>query len=127
MPETAYSSSRYATRSASYGALLTQTMFLVAVAIGFFVAGSYVGADLSRNTAFGLTIAAVVVLFAQNFIPAARTGPFGMGVLFVVASLLGPRKLAARPPRPGRGAAPRGARAPPAARRLPPAGERRPP
>lgn len=89
MPETAYSHPRSTVGSASYGALLTQTMFLVAVAIGFFVAGSVVGQDLSRGAAFAMTIGAIAVLFVQNFIPSARSGPLGMGFLFVAATMLG--------------------------------------
>lgn len=96
MPETRSYSLPYAqTQRASYGAILSQTMFLVAVAIGFLVAGSYVGAGpgdaepLGQGAAMGCTIAAVVLLFAQAFIGSLRTGGAGMAILFIVALLLG--------------------------------------
>ncbi|WP_026911002.1 Bax inhibitor-1 family protein [Patulibacter minatonensis] len=95
MSDRSYSLPYAQTQRASYGAILSQTMFLVAVAIGFLVAGSYVGAgpgdaeSLGRGAAMGCTIAAVVLLFAQSFVGALRTGPAGMAVLFAVALLLG--------------------------------------
>ncbi|EHN12695.1 integral membrane protein [Patulibacter medicamentivorans] len=94
MPETYSLPTATATR-ASYGALLAQTMFLVAVAIGFTVLGSYFGGGpgdaepLSRGAAMGCTIGAIALLFASNFIGALRTGPPAMGVLFGAALLLG--------------------------------------
>ncbi|MGE4427655.1 MAG: Bax inhibitor-1 family protein [Solirubrobacteraceae bacterium] len=96
MPENsyAYPAAPSAAR-ASYGALLSQTMFLVAVAIGFLVLGSYVGGGagdaepLAQGTATGCTIAAFVVLLAQNFVPALRRGGLGMAILFGVALLIG--------------------------------------
>lgn len=96
MPNTSSYSLPYAqTQRASYGAILSQTMFLVAVAIGFLVVGSWVGAgpgdaeSLGRGAAMGCTIAAVVLLVAQNFVGALRSGGAGMAVLFVAALLLG--------------------------------------
>ncbi|WP_320669218.1 Bax inhibitor-1 family protein [Patulibacter defluvii] len=94
MPET-YSLSTATAQRASYGALLAQTMFLVAVAIGFTVLGSYLGGGpgdaepLSRGAAMGCTIGAIVLLFASNFISSLRSGPGGMAVLFAAALLLG--------------------------------------
>jgi modulator of FtsH protease len=96
MPETRSYSLPYArTQRASYGAILSQTMFLVAVAIGFLVVGSYVGAGpgdaepLGRGAALACTVGAVVLLFAQSFVGALRSGGAGMAVLFIVALLLG--------------------------------------
>lgn len=96
MPGTQSSTLPYAdTQRASYGAILSQTMFLVAVALGFLVVGSYVGAGpgdsepLGQGAATGLTIAAIVLLVAQNFVGALRSGGAGMAVLFIVALLLG--------------------------------------
>ena len=96
MPTSSSYSLPYAqTQRASYGAILGQTMFLVAVAIGFLVVGSYVGGGpgdaqpLSQGAAMGCTIAAVVLLFAQAFVGSLRSGGAGMAVLFIVALLLG--------------------------------------
>jgi FtsH-binding integral membrane protein len=95
MPGSSYSLPYASTQRASYGAILSQTMFLVALAIGFLVAGSYVGggpgdtAPIGQGAALACTVGAVVLLFAQSFVGALRTGPLAMGVLFVVALLLG--------------------------------------
>ncbi|MGX6449019.1 Bax inhibitor-1 family protein [Patulibacter sp. S7RM1-6] len=89
MPETTYSLPYSHARRASFGALLSQTMFLVALAIGFLVVGSQVGKDLTQGAAMGCTIGAVVLLFAQSFVGSLRSGTAGMGVLFVVALLMG--------------------------------------
>ncbi|WP_210495882.1 Bax inhibitor-1 family protein [Patulibacter sp. SYSU D01012] len=89
MPETTYSLPYSTARRASFGALLSQTMFLVAIAIAFLVVGSQVGQDLTRGAAMGCTIGAIVLLLAQNFVGALRTGAAGMGVLFIVALLMG--------------------------------------
>lgn len=96
MPDASSYSLPYAqTRRASYGAILSQTMFLVAIAIGFLVVGSYVGGGpgdaqpLGQGAAFGCTIAAVVLLFAQSFVGALRRGPIAMALLFAIALLLG--------------------------------------
>ena len=95
MPSSSYSLPYASTQRASYGAILSQTMFLVALAIGFLVAGSYVGggpgdtAPLGQGAAMACTVSAIVLLFAQSFIGALRTGPVAMGVLFIVALLLG--------------------------------------
>lgn len=96
MPTSSSYSLPYAqTQRASYGAILGQTMFLVAVAIGFLVVGSYVGAgpgdadSLGRGAAIGCTVAAVVLLVAQSFVGALRSGGAGMAVLFIAALLLG--------------------------------------
>jgi FtsH-binding integral membrane protein len=44
---------------------------------------------IGQGAAMACTIGAVVLLFAQSFVGALRTGPVAMGVLFVVALLLG--------------------------------------
>ncbi len=96
MPETysTYSHPAGAQRL-SFSALLAQTMFLVAVAIGFLVLGSYVGggpgdsAPLSQGAAIACTLGAMVLLIASNFIASLRSGGGGMAVLFIAALLLG--------------------------------------
>lgn len=89
MPETSYSLPYGQTQRASYGAVLSQTMFLVAIAIGFLIVGSAVGRDLTQGAAMGCTIGAIVLLLGQNFVPALRHGPAAMGMLFVIALLIG--------------------------------------
>ncbi|MCK9250499.1 MAG: Bax inhibitor-1 family protein [Solirubrobacteraceae bacterium] len=96
MPEHSYAyPAAPSAQRASYGALLSQTMFLVAVAIGFLVLGSYIGggpgdaAPLSQGAAMGCTIGGIVLLLAQNFVAPLRRGGGGMAVLFGVALLLG--------------------------------------
>ena len=69
--------------------LLGQVMFLVAIALGFAVAGSYIGRDLAQGTAFILFLAAFGMLIAQNFVQALRVGPFAIGWLYAIALLLG--------------------------------------
>jgi modulator of FtsH protease len=95
MPTSSYSLPYADTRRASYGALLAQTMFLVAIAIGFMVVGSYVGAGpgsaepLGQGAATGCMVGAIVLLFAQAFVGKLRTGGPGMAILFAVALLIG--------------------------------------
>ena len=67
--------------------IFAQTMFLVAVTLGFSTAGAYIGRDLSGGVALVCFIAAIVATFALAF---ARTRPaLGMTVLFGVGLLLG--------------------------------------
>lgn len=95
MPETSYTFPHATVQRASYGALLSQTMFLVAVAIGFTVVGSAVGGGigdaepLGQGAALGCSIGAFALLMIQNFVPALRHGALAMGVLFVAALLIG--------------------------------------
>lgn len=74
---------------ASYGAILAQTMTLVACAVGVLTLGSYVGRDYSQGTALAFTIGGVVMLFAQSFVSALRTGLIGTVWLFALALALG--------------------------------------
>lgn len=69
--------------------LLGQVMFLVAIALGFTVAGSYIGRDLAEGTAFILFLVAFGMLIAQSFVKALRVGPFAIGWLYAIALLLG--------------------------------------
>lgn len=77
------------TRSSTASLLLGQVMFLVAVALGFFAFGAYIGRDLAEGTATVLWIVAIVMLFAQAFVPALRTGPLAVTWLYAIALLIG--------------------------------------
>lgn len=69
--------------------LLGQVMFLVAIALGFTVAGSTIGRDLAQGTAFILFLAAFGMLIAQSFVRGLRVGPLAIGWLYAIALLLG--------------------------------------
>ena len=64
-------------------------MFLVAIAIGFLVAGSVVGQDLEIGTARILSFAGFGMLIVAAFVPALRTGPIAMVWLFATALVIG--------------------------------------
>lgn len=86
--------SGYATRAGAReevttATLLGQVMFLVAIALGFTVAGSYIGRDLAEGTAFILFLVAFGMLIAQSVVKALRVGPFAIGWLYAIALLLG--------------------------------------
>ena len=74
---------------ASYGTLLAQTMLLVALAIGVLTMGAVIGADYSQGTSLALFIAGSVMLLAQSFVKALRTGVVGTFWLFAIALALG--------------------------------------
>ena len=76
-------------REVSSTFLLGQVMFLVAVALAFFAAGSYIGRDLSYGTGLICEIAAFGMLIVQMFVPRLREGPTGMTWMFALALLLG--------------------------------------
>ena len=69
--------------------LFGQVMFLVAVAIGFFCAGAYIGRHLTSGTGFVLEIIAIAMVFAQSFVRPLRVGALGMVWLYAIALLLG--------------------------------------
>ena len=69
--------------------LLGQVMFLVAIALGFMVAGSYIGRDLSDGTAFMLFLVAFGMLIAQSFVEKLRVGTFAIVWLYAIALLIG--------------------------------------
>lgn len=84
----------YATRAGAGAAvstatLLGQVMFLVSVAIGFTVAGSWIGRDLAEGTAFILFLVAFGMLMAQSFVERLRVGTFAVGWLYAIALLIG--------------------------------------
>jgi modulator of FtsH protease len=76
-------------RSNTVSLLLGQVMFLVAVALGFFALGTYIGHDLSYNTGLLFEIVAIVMLFAQAFVAPLRKGTLAVGWLYALALLLG--------------------------------------
>lgn len=78
-----------AREGASYGALLSQTMMLVALAIGVLTVGAVIGADYSQGTGLAFTIGGIVMLFAQSFVKSLRTGLIGTTWLFAIALALG--------------------------------------
>ena len=85
---------RYAARAGardevSTATLLGQVMFLVAIALGFTVAGSWIGRDLAEGTAFILFLGAFVMLIAQSFVEKLRVGTFALGWLYAIALLIG--------------------------------------
>ena len=73
----------------STATLLGQVMFLVAVALGFMVAGSWIGRDLAQGTGFILFLVAFGMLIAQSFVEPLRVGTLAVGWLYAIALLLG--------------------------------------
>jgi len=69
--------------------LLGQVMFLVAIAIGFTVVGSYVGRDLALGTARICSFAGFGMLIASSFVGRLRQGPFAIGWLYATALMIG--------------------------------------
>ena len=76
-------------RAVSYGALLAQTMMLVAIAIGLLAAGALIGRDYSQGTAMAFSIAGFAMLLVSNFVPALRNGTLGTAWLFGLALAIG--------------------------------------
>ena len=75
---------------ATTATLLGQVMFLVAIALGFTVLGSYIGRDLALGTAricgfagFGMLL--VAAFAGERF----RVGPFAIGWLYATALMIG--------------------------------------
>ncbi len=78
-----------ATTRAGATFLLGQVMFLVAIALAFAAAGTYIGRDLSYGTGMILELGSLGMLIVQMFVPALRTGSVGMAWMFGLALLLG--------------------------------------
>jgi modulator of FtsH protease len=87
--QTGYVGRAGAREQVSTATLLGQVMFLVAVALGFMVAGSYIGRDLGEGTAFILFLVAFGMLIAQSFVEKLRVGTFAIGWLYAIALLIG--------------------------------------
>ena len=69
--------------------VFAQTMFLVAVALGFLAAGVYLGRDLSWGWALAAWGGALVLVIAMAVSRKAGRGQLGMGLLFGVGVLFG--------------------------------------
>jgi len=92
MPETrtyAFGGGRAESRAISTPQLLGQVMFLVAVALGFLVVGSYVGRDLALGTARICSFGGFGMLIVAAFVRALRVGPIAMAWLFATALMIG--------------------------------------
>jgi len=76
-------------RAESSTFLLGQVMFLVAIALAFAAAGTYIGRNLSFGTAEICWFGTLGMLIAQMFVPVLREGPVGMVWMFALALLLG--------------------------------------
>jgi modulator of FtsH protease len=76
-------------RTVSATFLLGQVMFLVAIALAFASAGTYIGRHLAFGTAEICEFGALGMLIAQMFVPALRVGSVGMVWMFALALLLG--------------------------------------
>ena len=87
--QTGYAARAGAREEISTATLLGQVMFLVAIALGFAVAGSYIGRDLGQGTAFMLFLVAFGMLIAQSFVAKLRVGTLAIGWLYAIALLLG--------------------------------------
>jgi modulator of FtsH protease len=69
-------------------AVFGQVMGLVAVTVGFFALGAYIGRDLSNGTGFALFIGAFACLFGLN-IARRRSEGLAIALLFAVGLLIG--------------------------------------
>ena len=76
-------------RAASSTFLLGQVMFLVAVALAFTAAGTYIGRNVPYGTALICELGAFGMLIVQMFVPRLREGPTGVAWMFALALLLG--------------------------------------
>jgi len=74
---------------ASSASILGQVMFLVAVALGFAVAGTLMGRELSEGAARACSFAGPGMLFVTWFVDAVRRGPLGIFWLCALSLLIG--------------------------------------
>ena len=86
---TGYAARAGARDEVSTATLLGQVMFLVAIALGFTVAGSWIGRDLAEGTALILFLVAFGMLIAQSFAEKLRVGSLAIGWLYAIALLIG--------------------------------------
>ena len=73
----------------STAAILGQVMFLVAVALGFAVAGTLMGRELTEGAARACSFAGLGMLIVTWFVPALRYGALGIFWLCALALLIG--------------------------------------
>ena len=85
--DTAYTGAEVRERSTAQ--ILGQVMFLVAVAIGFCVAGTAMGRELAEGTARICFFVGFGMLVVTWFVQRLRYGALGMAWLFTVALLFG--------------------------------------
>ena len=76
-------------RERSSAQILGQVMFLVAVALGFLVAGTLIGRDIPEGTATICTFAGLGMLIVTWFVKALRFGALGIGWLCALSLLIG--------------------------------------
>jgi len=77
------------TQERSSAQILGQVMFLVAVALGFLVAGTLIGRDIPEGTATICTFAGLGMLIVTWFVKALRFGALGIGWLCTLSLLIG--------------------------------------
>src|SRR3954453_1674954 len=73
----------------SVATIMGQVLTLVAAAIGLCALGTYLGRDLSFQTARIISLAGFAMLVVQWFVTATRYGTLGIFWLAAVATLLG--------------------------------------
>jgi modulator of FtsH protease len=73
----------------STAAILGQVLFLVSVALGFAVAGTFLGRELSEGAARACSFAGLGMLIVTWFVDAVRRGPLGIGWLCGLSLLIG--------------------------------------
>ncbi len=81
--------SDYPAERTSTSAILGQVMFLVAVALGFCVAGTLMGRELTEGVARACTFAGMGMLVVTWFVSAVRHGALGIGWMCGFALLIG--------------------------------------
>ena len=81
--------SDYPVAARSTSRILGQVMFLVAVALGFCVAGTIMGRDLSEGAARACSFAGLGMLIVTWFVDAVRRGPLGIGWMCGFSLLIG--------------------------------------
>jgi len=73
----------------SVATIMGQVLTLVAAALGLCALGTYLGRDLSYESARIFSFAGLGLLIASNFVRALRYGPLGIFTLAAVAALIG--------------------------------------
>jgi modulator of FtsH protease len=84
-----FTSTHAPARERAVSTVFGQTMFLVAVALAFAAAGTFIGRDLSMGAARACSFAGFGMLLAQAFVSRLRYGSLGIGWLCGLALLIG--------------------------------------
>src|SRR3712207_5802360 len=87
--DTAYTDTGAEVRARSVPQILGQVMFLVAVAIGFLVAGTVIGRELTESTARICSFIGMGMLIVTWFVNALRYGALGIGWLCALSLMIG--------------------------------------